>query len=517
MSSLMEWVLLAATLASLVMLVVAWRRFYRRLRAKGRGRPFIISAFSFLLFGCLGAYTGVAGEAPPGDPRAMLVFIIPTVLWIVFAAMFVRVLPGRGAAGPRVAGRRTTWVPYRFFGWVCNAVAVGFIVFMIWQLISPEIVPRADSWRLLVGVLFALGAAEYFLRLGRRIEAAPTALPRMEGSVLYLRAFGDERLPFVSGPSSVIGKYTDQFTAKVTILKHRSDPTLRLTLDDFLGEAIAAHIGPFVALGNPVDTLPPDGAMREYAPDARWKERFAQLAADASCLVIAFGESENLEWELAEIRRRGMSQKLCVLTPPLTLRKNEFGALRKSIDEARASRTTLASTWTAATEVLRRAGYDCDAVCPGFGAAVMFDEAGKSMVLTTEASTPAEYVAPIADWVKTRSKSGRHVETACLSCGTRTFQPANSPASADAARCFVCRGEAKTTAMSGVERTFERYPVLAVLWAIASLAIAAVLATALSVTATWFGILVWAIVFSAPWLISAAAGKVTRGRSAVRE
>src|SRR6267142_2081495 len=54
-------------------------------------------------------------------------------------------------------------------------------------------------------------------------------------------------------------------------------------------------------------TLPPDGAIREYAPDARWKERFAQLAADASCIVIAFGESQNLEWELAEIRQRGMS------------------------------------------------------------------------------------------------------------------------------------------------------------------------------------------------------------------
>ena len=509
MSSLMEFVVLAATLASLVLLVVAWRRFYRRLRAKGRSKLLIISAFSFLLFGCLVAYTSVAGEAPPGNPQAALVFIIPTVLWIALAAMLVRVLPGRGAPGPRVAGRRTTWVPYRFFGWVCNAVAVGFIVFMIWQLISPEIVPRKDSWRLLVGVLFAYGAGEYFLRFGRRIETAPTVLPRTEGSVLYLRAFGDERMPFVSGPSSMLGKYTDQFTAKVTILKRRSDPTLQVTLDDFLGEAIAAQIGPFVALGNPVDTLPPDGAIREYAPDAQWKERFAQLAADTSCIVIAFGESQNLEWELAVIRQSGMSQKLCVLTPPLTLRKNEFGALRKSIDEARASRTTLASTWTAATDLLRRAGYDCDLVCPGFGAAVMFDEAGKSMVLTTEASTPAEYVAPVADWLKTRSKSGRHVDAVCPSCGTRTFQRANSPASADAARCFVCRGEAKIAAMSGLHRTFERYPLLGTLWAIASLIITGVLMAVFSLAATGLGILIWTVVSSAPWLISAAVGKMT--------
>ena len=38
------------------------RRFYRRLRAKGRSKLLIISAFSFLLFGCLVAYTSVAGE-----------------------------------------------------------------------------------------------------------------------------------------------------------------------------------------------------------------------------------------------------------------------------------------------------------------------------------------------------------------------------------------------------------------------------------------------------------------------
>ena len=460
------------------------------------------------------AYTSVAGEAPPGNPRAVLVFIIPAVLWIVLAAMLVRVLPGRGATGPRVAGRRTTRVPYHFFGWVCHAVAVGFIVFMIWQLISPEIVPRGDSWRLLLGVLFASGAGEYFLRAGRRIETAPTVLPRIEGSVLYLRAFGDERVPFVSGPASMLGQYTDQFTAKVTILKHRNDPTLRLTLDDFLGEAVADQIGPFVALGNPVDTLPPDGAIREYAPDDQWKERFAQLAADADCIVITFGESQNLEWELAEIRRNGMSQKLCVFTPPLTLRKNEFGALRKSIDEARASRTRLASTWTAATDVLRRAGYECDSVCPGFGAAVMFDEAGKSKVLTTEARTPAEYIAPVADWLKTRSKSGRHVDAVCPSCGTRTFQQADSVASADAGRCFVCRGEAEIAAMSGLSRGFERYPLLGTLWAIGSLIMTGVVMAVFSFKATWLVILVWAVVFSAPWLISVVIGTMTRGRSA---
>ena len=58
----------------------------------------------------------------------------------------------------------------------------------------------------------------------------------------------------------------------------RGDPTLRLTLEDYLQEAITAQLGPFVALGNPYDRLTPDGAMREYAPDDQWQTRFLELA-----------------------------------------------------------------------------------------------------------------------------------------------------------------------------------------------------------------------------------------------
>ena len=273
-------------------------------------------------------------------------------------------------------------------------------------------------------------------------------------------------------------------------------------MEDFLGEAIAAEIGPFVALGNPVDSLPPDGATREYAPDASWKERFAQLSSDASCIVLALGESENLQWELNEIRKQGMSQKLCVFTPPLTPRKNDFGALRKSVLEAKGLRETQTRTWAAATGALRRAGFDCDAICPGTGAAVVFDEPGKSTVLTTEASTPDEYVRPVADWIKSRTKSGRHIAGDCPSCGARVYQAA-SGTPVDAALCFICRGEAKLAGMSRLERTFERFPALFVLWVIVSLVIAAFAAAAIGLPpgSTWLVIVMWALVLVSPWIL----------------
>jgi hypothetical protein len=137
----------------------------------------------------------------------------------------------------------------------------------------------------------------------------------------------------------------------------------------------------------------------------------------------------------------------------------------------------------------------------------MFDEAGKSVVLTSEASTPAEFVAPVADWLKTRTRTGRHVAATCGSCGTRVYQAADA---ADGALCFVCRGEAKIAGMSGLDRTFERYPLLPTAWALASFVITGGILMILPFRATWFVIVVWLLVFVAPWPIAGAIRRVRR-------
>jgi hypothetical protein len=113
--------------------------------------------------------------------------------------------------------------------------------------------------------------------------------------VLYLRAFDAESQPFVSGPRSELAKYTSQLTAHLPMGRRGRDVVIHLTLEDFLEEAITAKIGPFVGLGNPSDKLPADGAVREYAPDEAWQERFLALARSATCIVVALGQSANLE------------------------------------------------------------------------------------------------------------------------------------------------------------------------------------------------------------------------------
>jgi hypothetical protein len=63
--------------------------------------------------------------------------------------------------------------------------------------------------------------------------------------------------------------------------------SLNVTLEDFLGPEITNRIGPFVALGNPLDFVPPDGAARAYVADDEWPKHFADLVRRARCMVPA--------------------------------------------------------------------------------------------------------------------------------------------------------------------------------------------------------------------------------------
>jgi hypothetical protein len=381
-----------------------------------------------------------------------------------------------------------------------TAAGLALAAFFVWQFFFGDIVPRREVARGLLGTLMVLGLGEYWRILGRRLKAAPVLLPDIKGSVLYLRAFGDENRPFVTGPASKLGRYTDQLVSKTAVRRSRQDPTIRLTLEDYLGEAIVAQLGPFVALGNPIDSLPPDGAIREYAPDGAWQERFTQLSQDASCIVIALSESENLQWELQWISQSRMCQKLCLFTPPRPPRKNEFGASLKALHEDASQRNSLASTWASAVDALQRAGYACEPACPGPGAAVAFDEAGRSVLLTTEASTPTDYVTPVADWLNTRTKTGRCVAASCMSCQTTIYRSPDDPPAAGETLCFKCQEEVKLADMSMPDRALERHPWLFYVWFTFSLLFTGWLAVFLSIEATWLGILLFVLVLASPWV-----------------
>jgi len=376
----------------------------------------------------------------------------------------------------------------------------------------------------LFGSVFAIfGLGLYLLSVGRRVEAAPETLQKTQGSVLYLRAFGDENRPFVTGPNSVLGAYSDQLRSKVDTWNQGShtDATIKLTLEEFLGKEISARIGPFVGLGNPTDRLPPPGATREYAADELWRERFADLSGSASCIILSVGQSDNLQWELAQIRQAGINRKLCLFTSPRSFEKN----LTKLLDlEAKGSdRKALVSDWKSTTATLRRAGFECEQECPGFGVAVTFDDTGKSVLLTTEAAIPRDYVAPVADWITTGTRTGKCIPAACASCASTTYRSPNGPRDSLPVLCFTCAIKARLSGMSKFERASDRHPWLGVMFVLLFIVAASVIVLIVDREIlhidpkSWMGKLlflpIFVLVLMIPWGVYAGFRRVKRAWS----
>jgi hypothetical protein len=236
---------------------------------------------------------------------------------------------------------------------------------------------------------------------------------------------------------------------------------MELSLEEFLSEAISKRIGPFVALGNPGDELPPAGAIREYAQDAAWKERFTELAHSVKCIVLSVGNSANLQWELAQIREMGTTRKLCMFTSPRSHSKSVAEILRAEDS----SRESMVNDWHSTTEVLDHAGFECEPACPGFGVALSFDDAGKSVLLTTDASTPEDYVNPVASWIASGTRIGKCIPATCDSCGICTYVSPNGSATTSRVLCFICAQKAKLAAMGIFGRVTDRLPILFTLFA----------------------------------------------------
>jgi hypothetical protein len=405
---------------------------------------------------------------------------------------------------PRRAGRRRTLLP-NTLGWLATIVGGAMCMFFLWQLVFPTIVPRDEGWpALLVMVATTLVVSQYWFKVAGRATAAPVRLQPSETSVLYLRAFEEERRPFALGPVSVLKHYTNQLSANHP--RSRGNPNLKLTLEDFLEEAITEQFGAFVALGNPHDRLSPDGAVREYAPDDAWQQRFLDLARSAKCIVVSVGGSANLQWELEQVKQQGLAQKLCLFTSPRVPGSDTgiIGWLRRT---KKKFATELAATWASSVAALRRAGYECEEVCPGAGAAVAFDEHGKNMVLNIDATSPAEFIIPVADWFKSGRRSGRCVRVDCGSCRTITYVVPGTEA--EPALCSACQQKA---ARAKAPLT-ERYPALLTVWGFASLVIGAMVAVSLGFESMWVVVPIWAAVLLSPLIINAGWQSVKQRRT----
>lgn len=342
---------------------------------------------------------------------AILYVGLPIACMGLGCTVLVRKLPKREF---RVSGRRRVGFPFVSLGYLVIASGIALVVATL-MLAPPERRTVGNVLRLLLVGVICAGAGKALIATGNRVGNQPSIeeSARLDARppVLFLRPFVADQIPFVRGPSSKYGCYSTNTQKVFTALrstsdadgnKREEDPIISIMFEVYFTRTFQDRIGPFVALGNPEDYLPPEGATRTYADDEGWYQYFERLARQAVCIVMPVSCSDNLQRELEFLRSEGLQQRLLVFTPlwmatderlPFPTRASLWIVSRLyGISNPMAQ----LSNWSHLGGKLAKLGFELGAD-PGRGAVVTFDSGGKAMVLATGADTPSGFVEPVRE------------------------------------------------------------------------------------------------------------------------
>lgn len=151
--------------------------------------------------------------------------------------------------------------------------------------------PRAPMTAIMMlGFVFALAAGHCF-RLGRRqskrLDAQHVLETDARKPVLLLRNFDvDARL----GEDRAV--------------------------DAGFRASIERQLGPLITIGDPSDYLPRVGAARVYCTDDTWREVVVDFLRRVQAVVIVEGSSDQLAWELEQVVRLVLPERVFAVTLP---------------------------------------------------------------------------------------------------------------------------------------------------------------------------------------------------------
>ena len=190
-------------------------------------------------------------------------------------------------------------------GWLWHAAAVvsGLLMLLLLRLIQ-----RATGqgempiflFGPIVGVLFVLPLLLYkkgqrhFVASAERVVAGDKRPP-----VVYVRSFAAER---------------------------------QISEEERALAGILGEVGPFVAIGNPGDRLPPLGASRFYVPGSDWQEFVAGLVRNARFVLMLAGATRGLAWELQLCQHVLNPLQLIILIPRDEQAYEAFRAVARSAE-----------------------------------------------------------------------------------------------------------------------------------------------------------------------------------------
>jgi hypothetical protein len=204
-------------------------------------------------------------------------------------------------------------------GW--NARAVGWRGLSLVSLVGSVVVVLAfsyatDGWHeanlltsfallAMTGTLAIVSnLSDYRSRQHRQRDAINLRANDKRYPIILLRSFADD---YVFSESWAHSKSWLPFSWGAT----RSD-----SFEEVVVSQLAVH-GPVLATGRPGEILPPPGAAREYMSHAEWQSRVTELIDESALIVVYVGTTPGLVWELNEITRRAVENKVLLLLPPL--------------------------------------------------------------------------------------------------------------------------------------------------------------------------------------------------------
>jgi len=355
------------------------RIYYVHVRNKGYIDPLIVLIFpSILLFALFAGFVGLVISHRTGDNVSIALFLIlPVVAATSLIYVGARMLPPK----TRIAGARKIRFPWGTAGWAALILGVGqFLYFAITSHWKTETLSTSGK----VLAYFAIPASLYCIYIAKRVRA-----PSVEDviqvdhrpPVLYVRAFVFEEEFFLYLPAKEASKYSSYASTRYGA-----------SFEQYFGAALGASIGPFVALGNPLDYAPPEGASRTYERDEDWKQRFLDMGRAAACILIQVGDSRNLEWEFRALKREGLHEKAFIFTRP----KENLGAwarwARWNLQLVQRLKGAKRTVWSEFAAGLRDAGYDIDLTEPPHGSVLGFNHEGSAVFLATGAQSPADFI-----------------------------------------------------------------------------------------------------------------------------
>jgi hypothetical protein len=327
-----------------------------------------------------GVPTAVDEHWPPAGIAALFVF---PVLVLACCAGLVALLPRRN---PR-EGPRTSRFPFQALGWLA---AAGAVLAVLAGLVAGI---AADTWSIVrVGILLAMVATVCFsfARRQRLAQTDPMAGGDNRSPVVYLRPFRQETEIFSEEGSRVNWTGLRRWAG---VFYGRPEEVF-LSFERFVEGAVERHLGPFRALGNPRDYLPPEGASRTYAGE-EWKKDIRAFIDQAGCVltvVAAVSDSEALIFEFTYMLKSGAVDRLFVATSP-------YGPTRPPPRRLRIGNRLQGITptpWRRFAADLNELGYKVPTDPPPPGTVLRFDKQGRAVEVTTGARTPDDYIIPIA-------------------------------------------------------------------------------------------------------------------------